>query len=272
LSHRLQQLDADAELAAAALSFHAESLDALTEYEEISKRVRNARPDQHPEVTQQLHELMKPWIRQKLVIVEDYHAPGEQIIRQIVDATPPGFRNRVMGIQNIKGTGLEFVYRFQSWNDCHVLCRQLTSSDSSQAVAALQALSQFSDFGLLSEQCVLDAVAAAERQAEFNDPQLRQELTRLKARVEGELTALRRTLKGDRRQNSWKRDLLNWIEQFLDLGDAVRRRNRAEQVYRDIVTERIGLDQAAAILRDLTKRQKGGWLTAKFERKPAQRS
>ena len=40
---------------------------------------------------------------------------GCEIIELIGQLTPPGFLNRIMGIQNIKGTGLDFVYRWQAW-------------------------------------------------------------------------------------------------------------------------------------------------------------
>lgn len=163
LTERIQQLDADEELASAVIKYHSQAVKALNEYERLLTRVRNSRPEQHAEITREFRELLKSWLTDKIVVVEDYHAAGEQVIQQIVEATPPGFRNRVMGIQNIKGTGLDFVYRFQAWNVCHALCRRLLSADKTDALAALRELSQYTDFDLLSEKCTLDSIAHAER-------------------------------------------------------------------------------------------------------------
>ena len=49
-------------------------------------------------------------------------------------------------------------------------------------------------------------------------------------------------------------------EKILDAGDAVRRRRRANAVYRDLVAGRIASARAAYELKQLTQRQKGGWL------------
>ena len=72
---------------------------------------------------------LRAWFAEKLIVIENYDATGEEIIRDIVQETPPGFRNRVMGIQNIKGTGLDFVYRFQAWDACYHACQLLRKAD-----------------------------------------------------------------------------------------------------------------------------------------------
>jgi len=56
------------------------------------------------------------------------------------------------------------------------------------------------------------------------------------------------------------------VESFLDAGDAVKRRKRADRIYRDLVAERISQARAAAELQALNKRQKGGWLLARIRR------
>ena len=47
---------------------------------------------------------------------------------------------------------------------------------------------------------------------------------------------------------------------FLDARDAVKRRKKANQIYRDLAAERISHELAALELQALNKRQKGGWL------------
>ena len=66
---------------------------------------------------------------------------------------------------------------------------------------------------------------------------------------------------------AWTRAIGGVVERFtkviegaLDPGDAVWRRREAERIKRDLVHGRIGHDRAALKLRELMKRQKGGWL------------
>ena len=54
--------------------------------------------------------------------------------------------------------------------------------------------------------------------------------------------------------------VLDFIEAFLDAGDAVKRRKRANAIYQDLADQRISHDRAANELQTLNKRQKGGWL------------
>lgn len=50
------------------------------------------------------------------------------------------------------------------------------------------------------------------------------------------------------------------LEALLDAGDAVRRRKKADRIYRELAAERISSDRAVVELKALTSRQKGGWL------------
>jgi len=57
--------------------------------------------------------------------------------------------------------------------------------------------------------------------------------------------------------------LLMWIEGFLDMGDAVRRKKKARQIYKDLLAQRISHVRAIEELSYLYKRQKGGWLVSR---------
>ena len=50
-------------------------------------------------------------------------------------------------------------------------------------------------------------------------------------------------------------------ESFLDAGAAVKRKKIANQVYKDIATQRITLEKAITVLGKLNRNQKPGWLT-----------
>jgi len=50
----------------------------------------------------------------------------------------------------------------------------------------------------------------------------------------------------------------------LDAGDAVKRRKKANLIYKDLTKKQISHKRAALELQKLTKRQKGGWFVGKF--------
>ncbi len=60
--------------------------------------------------------------------------------------------------------------------------------------------------------------------------------------------------------NSLLEKAIDSVESFVDVGDAVRRRKQANQIYKDLVNEQISSGKATTLLKALNRRQKGGWL------------
>ncbi|MBM3216126.1 HEAT repeat domain-containing protein [Candidatus Poribacteria bacterium] len=117
--------------------------------------------------------------KRSIEVIPDAGATGDQIIDRIARCSPPGFTVRIMGVQNIKGTGLDFAYRWLSLEKVHESLPKLESHDD---------------------------------------------------RVR------------------------------MDTFDSRSRSRKAASVFQDLVRERISHEMAAVQLRELTKRQKGGWL------------
>ena len=46
-----------------------------------------------------------------------------------------------------------------------------------------------------------------------------------------------------------------------------KRRKESNRIYEDLVSHRISHKKAAFELKEITKRQKGGWFTQKFEKR-----
>jgi hypothetical protein len=69
------------------------------------------------------------------------------------------------------------------------------------------------------------------------------------------------------KKGGWFNTVLLRLEEFLDCGDAVRRRKQADRIYEDLIAERISRERAVAELQARTQRQKGGWLLNKFAAK-----
>jgi poly-gamma-glutamate synthase PgsB/CapB len=251
------------EHADAILRHHQENLECLDEYEALRARVEKAGPDDRATLDEAFREFLWKWFQRKLVVVHDYYTSGEQLVSLIADETPPGYLNRVMGIQNIKGTGLDFVYRWQAWDACYRACELLRDCDTSQAEKGLRALASFHEYGVLSEEHVKEALAEVRQSPAAQTEQFQAELAVIKSSFEHAMEELRGKLGAVRKEAGWLEKLISALEGFLDAGDAVRRRRLANQIYRDLVVERISTERAVLELQNLNKRQKGGWLLQK---------
>jgi gamma-polyglutamate synthase len=212
----------------------------------------------------QIDESMRGFLRKifmaKLVPVHEYYTPGEDIVRMVAQLTPPGLVNRIMGMQNIKGTGLDFVYRWQAWESCYKACEQAVDADPAIARRGISFLSAFQEYSALSEGYVRDTISKLREGAGGSDIS-ESAIDAIIARMDSQLAALNQS-SGTGGGNSGNNKLVQWLETFWDPTDAIFRRKRAEKIYRAMIAEQISSQRAALELKKLTSRQKGGWLSA----------
>jgi poly-gamma-glutamate synthase PgsB/CapB len=229
----------------------------LRDYQALEANIR-AGGDQ-PTLDDRMRQELRRWFDRKIVVIEDYYATGEQIVRQIVELTPPGFRNRIMGLQNIKGTGLDFVYRWHAWETVHNACRDALSAQPARVQRGIRTLASFQEFGVLSEEYVRHALSQIDHRAGAPGEVARVQREFVSTHLDEQMAVLER----DREQSAargLRGRLMQVLEDMIDAGDSVRRRKHAEVIYRDLAAQRISADRAALELRRLTMRQKGGWL------------
>jgi poly-gamma-glutamate synthase PgsB/CapB len=190
-----------------------------------------------------------------LVIVEDAAETGDAIIDRCARAVPPGTLVTVMGIQNIKGTGLDFVYRWQALDIVTGHLARLADPDA--RAGAVRALESFEDYGLIDAGAAAAALAAVPR-ADWKGDDLVY-LDRVQAKV-AKVHADRLDALGRANAKDAKTWLLDRVESWLDPLDSLRRYRHAERVMKDLVAHRISHNRAAVEMRRLYERQKGGWL------------
>lgn len=229
----------------------AELRGQLQEYEALRAKVSAGGGAQHDA---EMREFLRKCFMAKLVPVREYYTPGEEIVRLVARTTPPGLVNRIMGMQNIKGTGLDWVYRWQAWEACHKACQQARDSDPGVAQRGLDFLSAFQEYGVLSEAMIRATIAALR---EAGAPETR--LDAVLGRLEAQLGVFEGTVGGGDSGGGGGK-LGELVEAFLDSTDAVRRRRSADRIYRELIDEQISSQRAAVELKKLTARQKGGWL------------
>ncbi|MGK3977253.1 HEAT repeat domain-containing protein [Sorangium sp. So ce118] len=194
----------------------------------------------------------------RIAVLWNADAKGDKVIDFITREIPPGFDARLMGSQNIKGTGLDFVYRWLSMDRVRTAIERMQSNVSSRREVLTFFLS-YSDFGLIDLREALAAVRAAKEQggaewaehANLIDGAIRR-LEALDKEKTAALVVTGKTGVGTK--------VLLRIEQFVDHMDSVRRTRWAKIVMDDLFAMRIGHGQAALLLREIVGRQKGGWL------------
>jgi len=245
------------------VTYHRGILQAAAEYEMLAQTIRAG--GDRAALNTAFRETLSIWFRRKIVVVEDFHASGDQVVDRVRAETPPGFLNRVMGVQNIKGTGLDFVYRWQAWDAAHAALHKAKSGNPVQAADGLRTLSAFQEFGVLSEEATHEVLAALRSAPPVSGSVFLDQIELAQSNLNRQLAEMRATMIVTRGVSTWSK-LVDWVEAMLDAGDAVRRRRTAERIYRDLIAERVSLDRAAVELKKLNARQKGGWLADAIQR------
>lgn len=220
----------------------------------------------------QMRDLLGQAFKAKLVPIRDVYTKGETLVRQIAQDTPPGLINRIMGMQNIKGTGLDWVYRWQAWESVWKACQLLKSDIPAEAERGYRALASFQEFGVLSDSEVRKSVCAARAKLNQLPNVSAAQLDALEARLEEQIRNQDVVLadNGDDRSNPLSKlagSFSKMAEGFIDPGDAMTRRATSDKIYKALIAEQISLQKAAAELKEITSRQKGGWLTKSFQSK-----
>ncbi len=242
--------------------------DRWQAFSAFAARLDETDPATRAALDAELVRLLTDWFFARVVSIDDVHTPGDEINAALIGHAVPGVVTRVMGLQNIKGTGLDFVYRWQTWARCYAACADAVAAEPARGAAGLRNLSAFQGYGPLGTETVratLDEVRGrpwaqselAQAQVSVIDGTLARAGTRA---ADGKVEAGTRTSWLARRATA----LVTWIERFLDAGDAVGRRRIANRLYRDLAAQRISGERVVAELQALNKRQRGGWLARRL--------
>lgn len=198
---------------------------------------------------------------EQLVPVNDAAATGDQVIDACARSVPPGLSVSIMGAQNIKGTGLDWVYRWLALDRVGTALETLQKGSSEPRRRALESLETFADSGLVDSglaRVVLPRLAMSAQTPEEAE-RLRRLAEKARATHEAKLAALKHT-----GQATFMQSVTRKVEQVFDYLDSVQRRRLSELLLEDLVSGRISHARAALETRKLYERQKGGWLFSGF--------
>ena len=232
------------------------------EYRRCRARARALHADATEEDLQQfLAALRRHYLEvffSRIHIVENTGATGDQVIDALALNTPPGLRLRVLGTQNIKGAGLDFIYRLISIDRVQQWLEQASSSIDGRA-EALTHLANYGDYGVVDSGLV-----AQSAQMWLHSEQDGWQAHR--AQLEGISSARFR-----HHEERWKAlatvgspsllaRLFALIEPAFDHLDSIRRRRRARAAMRDLILGKESVTNTVTRLRAVVARGKGGWL------------
>jgi poly-gamma-glutamate synthase PgsB/CapB len=247
----------------------------LSDLDAFRDRLRTAGESPDSGLDDELRNILHDWFMAKIVVIWDSHSTGDETIGRIARELPPGINTRIMGCQNIKGTGLDFAYRWVAWDSCVTACRDLVSGDPNRLETGLRSLAQLPQFGVICHEHLRAALAELESNDSLHNAPLQSRIREIEDRLNAESPCEIESVKSERRpdekRSRWVAALLGHLESFLDAGDAIKRRREANRIYRDLMAERVSSRAAVAMLQALTKRQKGGWLEKSFARKGSNR-
>ena len=194
----------------------------------------------------------------QLVTIENPNETGDGVIDRCARAVPPGTNVSVMGIQNIKGTGLDFVYRWLALDTTMQRLSKLGDDDREARLQALRELDGFEDYGMVDAGVAASILSHYARRSLDEDEAAH--VHSALERVRGVHADRKRAL-AEAATNDIRAKIVAGIETLLDPIDSVRRRRRASAIMRDLIDHRISHGRAAKEMRALYDRQGGGWLT-----------
>ncbi len=198
---------------------------------------------------------------EQLVPVHDSHATGDQVVDACARAVPPGMQVSIMGAQNIKGTGLDWVYRWLALDRVQGALETLRTGTPEARRRAMETLEGFEDWGLVDAGLARAVLPRLVETAGF--PEETERLRRLAERARtthaAKLGALQHTRSGGRMEQ-----VARTFEKVFDYLDSVERRRMSEQLLSDLVAGRVSHTRASLEMRKLYERQKGGWLRESF--------
>ncbi|MCP4149748.1 MAG: hypothetical protein GY757_18525 [bacterium] len=265
LAEGLAQLAVDKSISEELAAVYEKEFSAFTAYNQLKESIQKALPAHREDLNSKFKDTLSKWFHRKIIVIKDYHASGDTVVHTICNETPPGFLNRIMGIQNIKGTGMEFVNRWFAFEACFRACEKLAADDPVSRKKGMDALVGLRDFGLLSEFTVEKALEAVGDSGDMHDELFHSNLLISETNFKNNMKEVKDNLLKQGEKKGFLAGMVDWLERFIDPLAGVKRKKKVKRIYRDLTGERISQQQATTQLKILKKAQEGGWLYKRLE-------
>ncbi|MCH2085631.1 MAG: poly-gamma-glutamate synthase PgsB [Pseudoalteromonas sp.] len=211
--------------------------------------------------SEKLKEVIVNTIKSNVVLHENSSLSADELTRSIAQLGLVNNHQVIVGMQNIKGAGLNYVYAWQQWQRInhtleHLFDQQCTAKEFRTALTNLNMIVSFNRLEVATLKQHLSTLKKMHlAQNEFCQAEITNLLEKLEAYSSEDNVE---------KQQALPIQYLNQVvESFLDAGAAVKRKKRANQIYKDIADQRITLEKAIKILGKLSRNQKSGWFANK---------
>jgi len=209
----------------ALLHFHQENINMFQEYHSLHQQLLT-KPDKIL-----FKDTLTKWFMNKFIFPDKNTLLGDEMITWICKNTPPYYLNRIMGIQNIKGPGLEFVYRWQAWEKCFDAGNLLLSPIPQKILKGFRNLMDINEFGVLSQEYLEALYPKITTKYETEIKQIQNHVEEIKKAHK---------LKSAEKISFFKR----LITAFFDINVSYAQTNQANAIYQDLSTNRISYFRA----------------------------
>ncbi|KTD21689.1 hypothetical protein [Legionella londiniensis] len=236
------------------LAYHELNLKNFYRYEEILKKAEKAGQAERGEIDQQFKEYLQAIFMNKIHIIGDYAISANAIMNKFIQETPPGLKNALMGIQNIKGPGLELIRIWQDWEYCHKACRKIKQHDASAIEKGIKELVDFHEYNLLCFKEVEETLEELEKMKLAEEEWHAAEIKRIRTNYEQAKNKLKKHIDQESKTGFFYQIKLG-IQSVFNVSRAVQRRRIANQIYKDLANERISVKRAEKELKKLTIEQ-----------------
>jgi poly-gamma-glutamate synthase PgsB/CapB len=193
----------------------------------------------------------------RFILLEDPKLTGDQVLFDLAHALPEGTRGTLLGCSNIKGTGLDFVYRWVGIERVKGMVAALSGRHVTAIRAGLEELAGYTEYGLVDARMAHAVVAEGVESGRFADLGLAADaealLSHLEVHESGRAAAL---ADRSRAGPSWFARL-GKVWKHVAVWKAVWRRRVADRLYRDLADRRVGAARAAEIAQKLVAAEKG---------------
>ncbi|GGI88150.1 HEAT repeat domain-containing protein [Legionella impletisoli] len=238
----------------AILKTHQRNLNHYHQFESFLDKVNHANKSEHKTLNQTFKNLMREWFFNKIFIIERLDASGDYIHFEIQQLTPPGYKNTIVGIQNIKGPGLEVVRDWLTWETCYEACEKTKQKNAALIKEGLDILSEFDEFNLLCDEYVHGTLKNLKERPIAQKEWYQMKITAILARLEHSMNEIKQQIQTESKTH-WRAALKSAITRVFDIYKGLQRRRIADQIYDDLANGRISSTKAILELQKLNRSQ-----------------
>ncbi len=217
------------------------------------------------QLNRQYRKRLVEQVLRSVVVLRDSAIKGDPLIHFIAGQVPPGYHAKIMGMQNIKGPGLEIVYRWQAYDRVLTQLGRFDTENPDDWQDAIIQLMSFEDYGVMDSHAALMKIESLLDQTSAAWEPLRPALRKLYDRLNGVYSEAAKGLHEHRALSPalWG---ARQIEMLFDFVASIWRTVQADNITNDLLSGKISQERAATKLRELMQQQKGGWLGSRSRR------